>query len=49
MSLTEAQFKLADSLRWFHALDFGDYQTRGRFMPDVSPTCFRNSDPVVMA
>lgn len=35
--LTKAQIEQADNLEWFHALDFGEYQTAGRFAPDAPP------------
>jgi 2-polyprenyl-3-methyl-5-hydroxy-6-metoxy-1,4-benzoquinol methylase len=37
MPLNEAQRALVDSLNWYHALDFGDYQTVGRFKPTDPP------------
>lgn len=35
--LTDEQLKKADQLRWYHSLDFGEYQTRGRFSIDTPP------------
>lgn len=29
--------KKADAIRWFHAIDFGDFQTRGRFPAHLPP------------
>lgn len=37
MPLTEAQFKLAQQLKWYHALDFGNYQAVGRISPPFPP------------
>lgn len=37
LSLNENQITTANNLSWYHALDFGDYQTIGRIPPPSSP------------
>ena len=35
--LSESQIAIANELSWYHALDFGDYQTIGRISPPLPP------------
>lgn len=37
MNITAHQIDIANSLKWFHALEFGEYQTVGRFAPHIPP------------
>ena len=37
--LTPSQIEQANNLTWYHALDFGDYQTIGRLKPPLQPNC----------
>lgn len=36
-TLTEDQIKRANSLEWYHAIDFGSHQTAGRINPPLQP------------
>ncbi len=35
--LTEDQRKRANAMRWYHSIDFGNYQSIGRFRPEAPP------------
>ena len=35
--ITEEQIKAANQLHWYHAIDFGEYQTIGRMPPSAPP------------
>ena len=39
MKLTEHQLEVANRLNWYHALEFGEYQTVGRFAAHIPPNC----------
>jgi len=37
VTLTADQLKRAEAMRWYHAIDFGEYQARGRNRPPYPP------------
>ena len=43
VTLTADQLKRAEAMRWYHAIDFGEYQARGRNRPPYPPNMTRFS------